>query len=223
MRQVAILAGGILVVGLIAFCIYAFRADLGLVRPEGGKPEKANLESSSLESTSMGHTNPGSQPTPTVWLIVDRAADGFTVEMPGNIIETQVPAYNEWGGIEPVEMIQAAPGAETTFAVTWADNPPVERAASENVERTLDMARNGALARTRTTLTGESRSALGVYTARDFSSRNDNGGILKARLILAGRRLYMLIATFPYSSPQREQDVTRFFNSFTLSAAPNRN
>jgi hypothetical protein len=217
-RQVAILAGGILVVGLIAFCIFAFRAELGLVRPEGGKPENATHESSSME-----HANAGSQPTPTVWLIVDRAADGFTVEMPGSITETQIPAYNERGGVEPVEMIQAIPGAETTFAVTWADNPPVERAASENVERTLDMARNGALARTRTTLTGESRSALGVYTARDFSSRNDNGGILKARLILAGRRLYMLIATFPYSNPQREQDVSRFFSSFNLSPATNRN
>jgi hypothetical protein len=217
-RQVAILAVGILVIGLIAFCIYAFRAELGLVRPE-----RAALEGANLQGSSMEHANPGSQPASTVWLIVDRAADGFTVEMPGSITETQVPAYTERGGVEPVEMIQATPGMETTFAVTWADNPPIERAADENVERTLDMARNGALARTRTTLTGESRSALGVYTARDFSSRNDSGGILKARLILARRRLYMLIATFPASTPQREQDVTRFFSSFTLAQAPNRN
>jgi hypothetical protein len=122
-----------------------------------------------------------------------------------------------------VEMIWTAPGTETTFALTWADNPPVERAAKEDIERTLDMARNGALERTGTILTDESRSALGIYTARNFSGRNDSGGILRARLILAGRRLYMLIVTTPASSIQRDEDVNRFFNSFTLTAAPNRN
>lgn len=217
MRQAATFVIGILLIGAIAYCVYIFRAELGLAKPEGGALESSNRGTSSLE-----RANPIPQPAPTVWLIVDRAADGFTIEMPGTITEFQVPAYIERGGVEPVEMIQATPDTESTFAVTWADNPPVERTAKEDVERTLDMAQEGALARTRTTLIDESRSALGVYTARDFSSQNDSGGILKARLVLAGRRLYMLIATFPASTVQREQDVNHFFNSFTLAAAPNR-
>jgi hypothetical protein len=208
----------LLAIGLIAGCLYYFRADLGLVRPERGIAEGPNHTSSSAEPA-----NPASQPGATIWLIVDRVADGFTVEMPGTITEFQVPAYNELGGVEPVEMIEASPGSEVTYAVTWADNPPVERSAREDVERTLDMARNGALSRTGTTLTDESRSALGAYTSRDFSGRNDSGGILKARLILTGRRLYMLITTFPASSANHEKDVKHFFNSFTLMPPLNRN
>jgi hypothetical protein len=207
----------VLVAGAIACCLYYFRADLGLVRPDGGDRESLHQTGSKAERSVSE-----SQPASTVWLIVDRVADGFTVEMPGAITEFQVPAYNELGGVEPVEMIQAIPSPEATFGVTWADNPPVERVAREDVERTLDMARNGALARTRTTLTDESQSALGAYAARDFSGRNDSGGVLKARLILSGRRLYMLIATFPAPSNQHDEEVRRFFNSFTLTTASNR-
>ena len=53
-------------------------------------------------------------------------------------------------------MIYAYPDSQTTYAVTWADNPPVERASGDGAERTLDMARDGALARTQATLIGES-------------------------------------------------------------------
>jgi hypothetical protein len=215
---VLIFVVGLLVTGFIACFLYYFRTDLGLVRQKAATPEGP-----SQAGLSTIPATPGSESAQTIWLIVDRVTDGFTVEMPGTISEFQVPAYNEWGGVEPVEMIQATPSSDITFAVTWADNPPVERVASENIDRTLDMARNGALARTRTILTDESQHVLGVYTARDFSGRNDTGGILRARLLLAGRRLYMLIATFPAPSVQHDEDVNHFFNSFTLTSAPNRN
>ena len=34
-------------------------------------------------------------------------------------------------------MIEAAMDPETTYAVAWADNPPVERAAGEDEKRPL--------------------------------------------------------------------------------------
>jgi len=103
--------------------------------------------------------------------------------------------------------------------VAWADNPPVERAASEDPEKTLDMARNGALGRTQTSLISESRGETDGHASREFLARNAGGGILNGRLILKGTKLYMLIATFPATSARREEDVKAFFDSFSLTTA----
>jgi hypothetical protein len=151
--------------------------------------------------------------------MLDRSPDGFKVEMPAGTRQTQVPAYDQRGDIDQVDMIYAYPDAQTTYAVTWADNPPVERASGDGAETTLDMARDGALARTQATLIGESRDRRDGFPARNFSGRNQGGGIFNARLILAGRRLYMLIATFPADSARNDEDVNRFFDSFTLTSA----
>ena len=107
----------------------------------------------------------------------------------------------------------------TTYAVAWADNPPVERAAGEDAEKTLDMARDGALGRTQTSLVSESHREIDGHESREFVGRNAAGGILNGRLILAGSHLYMLIATFPGTEEWREEDVNRFFESFKLTGA----
>jgi hypothetical protein len=139
--------------------------------------------------------------------------------MPSDTSEIQVPAYDAEGGAEEMDMIVATPNAETTYAVAWDDNPPVERASGEAVERTLDNARDGALARTQTTLVGESRTNYMGYPGRDFSGRNQSGGLFNARLILKGTTLYMMIAAFPAPSARRDEDVNHFFDSFKLTGA----
>ena len=87
-----------------------------------------------------------------------------------------------------MEMLVATPNAETTYAVAWDNNPPVERASGEAVELTLDNARDGALARTQTKLMGESQASYLGYPARNFSGQNQSGGLFNARLILAGKQ-----------------------------------
>jgi hypothetical protein len=85
------------------------------------------------------------------------------------------------------------------------------------------MAQDGALARTQATLLGESSDTRDGYPTRDFSGRNQGGGIFNARLILARRRLYMLIVALPAASARSEGDVNRFFNSFSLTSAARNN
>ncbi len=187
---------GLVLIGVIAYLAYQYRADFGL-GGKGGGPGGANQ---------------------TNWETVDRSSDGFTVEMPAAATETQIPAYNVDGGAEQVPMIEATLDPATTYAVAWADNPPVEQAAGEDAEKTLDMARDGALGRTQTSLIGESKSDRDGYKVRDFLARNAGGGILNGRLILTGTHLYMLMATFPSVSARHQDDVDRFFDSFKLTA-----
>jgi hypothetical protein len=200
---------GILLLGVVALLVWRYRADFGLGGPGGANPGAGSV----------------------AWQGVDRSADGFTVQMPAGVSETEISAYNVDGGAEQVPMIEAtvdtrnggAPNGafETTYAVAWADNPPVEQAAGEDQEKTLDMARDGALGRTQTSLVSESRREIDGHVSREFVARNAAGGILNGRLILAGTHLYMLMATFPGTEEWREEDVNRFFESFKLTGASN--
>ncbi len=207
MKRVAYI---LLVVVLILGAVYVYRhrVDLGIVSPAG----KSNEESTSSDIPAS------ERPANITWAVLDRTPEGFKVDMPVEYKQIQVPAYNFQGGAEQVDMIYSYPNQETCFAVAWADEPPVERANSDVPDRTLDMARDDAMQRTETTLVSETTLSQQGFPARDFSARNLGGGVFNARLILARKRLYMLTATFPSVDARREQDVIRFFNSFSVVA-----
>ncbi len=194
----------VIVVGVFAYFVYEHRVWLGLGSSGGGVPTE--------------ETNTDLQPASVSWRAVDRVQDGFKIDMPSDTSEIQIPAYDVKGSAEEMDMLVATPNAETTYGVVWDDNPPVERASGEAPDRTLDNARDGALARTQTTLVVESRANYQGYPARDFSGRNQNGGLFNARLILAGTKLYMMVVAFPAPSARRDEDVNHFFDSFKLTA-----
>ncbi len=196
-----IVIGGILLLGLVV--MYWKRQELGLT----GLPGFGVSEETSADQNGPLRMN---------WQKVDRRQNGFKVEMPAEVQELQVPAYNEHGGTEPVEMILCNPNADTSFSVAWEDDPPVARINGHAPDRTMDMARDDELARTQTILIEEYRTNLDGFPARDFVGRNVGGGIINSRMIFAGQRLYLLSAAFPSTKARRDKDVMRFFNSFSF-------
>lgn len=195
---------GLLVLGSVY--VYLHRQDLGLVSSTTSGSDQSAVD----QSASVYH------PPRITWQPIDRTPDGFKIDMPGDVKEIQIPAYNEQGGADQVNMIYTYPDAQTSFSVAWADNPPVMLASGRSPQLTLDTARDDALGRTQTTLVSESRSSIGNLPAREFSARNVGGGVMNCRLIYDGARLYMLIAAFPASTARRDNDVQHFFNSFTI-------
>ncbi len=195
--------GGVAIAATVV--IYLYRQDLGLSGLRGG-------DSGSAPQTDQGA--PPARPARINWQTVNRPQDGFRVEMPIDPKEIKLPAYNEKGGTELINMIFSNPDASTTFAVSWADNPPVARAGNRSPDRTLNLARDGALASTQTALVNETASSPGGSPARDIVAHNQGGGVMDSRMLYVGSRLYMLTAAFPSMSARRQQDVTRFFNSF---------
>ena len=191
--------------------VVTHRQQLGLTsQPAIGSDESLN-GSEPLSSTT--------HPANVDWQKVDRSADGFRVEMPVNTKEIRIPAYNESGESDKVNMIFSTPDTETTYSVAWEDNPPVARVSKSAPDRTLDAARDGAMARTQTTLVNESTINTQGFPGREFTARNGGGGVLTSRLIYAGPRLYMLIAVFPSMGIRHDRDVKRFFNSFVITGA----
>ena len=205
MKPPLTLVFGIVLIGVIGYLVYEYRGDFEMGGAGNGQGNWAN---------------PGERGGHAAWQTIDRSADGFKVQVPAAASETQIPAYTGSGVVEQVEMIEAQVAPDTTYAVAWADNPPVERAASEDPEKTLDMARDGALGRTQTSLISESRGEIDGHASREFQARNAGGGIPNGRLILAGTHLYMMITTLPATSARSEEDVKAFFDSFSLTTAP---
>lgn len=190
------------------YYVWQHRVEWGLVGPH---------TSDASGNSASDQAAPSAQPAHINWQKVDRSGDGFKVEMPEDPKPLTVSATNEGGVSEPVNMIFSSPDGGTTYAVAWADNPPVMRVANRNPDQTLDLARDGALDRTQTHVVTESRSTPQGFPGRDLVARNAGGGVLDSRLIFDGQRLYMLIACYPSMDARREQDVTRFFNSFVMT------
>lgn len=203
-RVYYLVLGAILICGIVY--IYLHRHQLGLT----------GSTSDTTDTSSPQHAR-------ITWVTVDRPPEGFKVDMPADTRQIEVPAYNESGGADQVDMIYSYPDSVTSYSIAWKDNPPVERAARENPDTTLDNARDGALARAEAVLVTESRSTRQGFPVRDFVGRNESGGIFNARLILAGQRLYLLIAAFPAASARRDSDVSRFFDSFSVLTAAQSN
>lgn len=208
MKTLLYVALAVILVLVIVF-LYRYRVDLGISSPAAG---------GSGETSSFNAAAPAPRPAKVVWQPVDRTPDGFKIEMPADIKQIQVPAYNEHGGSEQVDMIYSYPDSETCFSISWADNPPVERVNSGVPDRTLGMARDDAMERTQTTLVDQSTFSQQGFPGRSFSAHNLGGGVMNARLVLARKRLYMLTATFPSAAARRDEDVTRFFSSFSVVA-----
>lgn len=166
-------------------------------------------------SPTSGEAASAQHPALITWQVVSRPDDGFKVDLPINSKEVQVQAYNETGGTEPIKMLFATPDGDTTFAVTWEDNPPVARVNDRIPDKTLDQARDGMLMRTQSTLVNESRVEIDGAPAREITAKNSGGGLLNARIIFLNDRLFTLMALYPSVNARREQDVIRFYNSFT--------
>jgi hypothetical protein len=143
---------------------------------------------------------------------------GFKVEMPGEPKRIVVQATNEAGNNEPVSMLLVKPDSERTYAIAWAEKPPVARMNDLVPDKTLDQARDGALNKTTTTLISEIRSNPQGFPGRDVVAHNAGGGVLDTRFIYANPRLYMLIATAPSAAARHEDEVIRFFNSFAIDS-----
>jgi hypothetical protein len=152
------------------------------------------------------------------WQPVSDPTLGFKVEMPGAASRVVVQANSETGGAEPISMLTVKPESNRTYAVAWAEKPPIARINDLLPDRTLDQARDGALSRTESTLISEVRSNPQGFPGRDIVAHNRNGGMLDIRLIYAAPRLYMLMATSPSASGRHEEEIMHFFNSFAIAS-----
>lgn len=204
--------GLLIILVSLGYMLYRHRQELGFASPAPA----------ASQTVVANEPEPAPQPVKIEWQSVDRTMEGFKIEMPANAHLIKIPAYNEHGGSEQVDMLYAYPDPQICYSISWEQNPPVERINNRVPDRTLDMALVDALERSQTTLVSKSEISQQGFPGREFTAHNIGGGVFNSRLVLARHRLYMLTAAYPSADARRDEDVTHFFNSFSV-VVPSRN
>lgn len=137
----------------------------------------------------------------------------FRVRMPANPSETKQDVATDDG---PAELVILRSSAGTTaYLVTYTDVPAV---AARRSKPLLDATRDLVVSSSRGRLLAERRISLGRHSGREFRAEvplgeDAKGGILKCRIVLAGRRLYQVMAIGPRGEADSEA-IEAFFRSF---------
>ena len=102
------------------------------------------------------------------------------------------------------------------YAVTYMDLP-MDDPLDADPGNLLSQACEALVARSQGDLVDSRAVALGTHPGRSCQIRAGDGSVLRARVILAGRRLYSVLAAMPEDSGALEQEVEAFVASFRLT------
>ena len=146
------------------------------------------------------------------WELVKADNLGFSVEFPGK------PEFNENSGDDGGKIrtyVMRSPAA--AYDVTIWDLPK-EAVASENVNQFLDNFRDSNLDGISAKLRTEAKIEIGGQPARDVTA-DVMGMVWRGRMVIAGNRLYQVIAIVSKDAEQSETTL-KYLSSFKLLGDP---
>ncbi len=139
----------------------------------------------------------------------------FTISFPGKPDVSTSTIKAPVGDME-LHVFRAARGAKESYTVTYNDYPP-EALKGADAERILDAARDGGVGTTHGKVSKETKIAKSdkALPSRDLEI-DIQGTTAYARLLLAGNRLYVIMA-YPDGSSGSATRAKQFFDSFKLA------
>ena len=136
----------------------------------------------------------------------------FTVLMPGKpkaqnqVLDTPVGK---------VDMVMFTAGSNKAGCVVAYADYPAQLINTTDPQKTLDGARDGAVKNVNGRLVSETSIYFHGLPARDVRIEIPGKAFVTGRFILASPRFYELLFIAP-TDTGREQDISKFFNSFTI-------
>jgi hypothetical protein len=151
---------------------------------------------------------------PAGWRKFESKRGTFSVMFPDVPIETTKKLRTEIGNVASTRFTVVA-GTSVTYDVMYNDYPKAG-IAKVNPQLLLDAARDGLLNQTKGRLVSDKHIVLGAVPGRDQEILGADGTRYWARLVLAGNRMYQLMAI---ARPPATADTQTFFDSFQLLGA----
>lgn len=143
-----------------------------------------------------------------------RAPDGkFSIELPAEPATETVQVPIENGGTKPMIIVSAETSKSTEYTCSYIEDETVQ---SESPDQALDSARDGSLKKTQGTLISQERLALAGFPALDMKAHTRGDSLLDARMLIAGKRLYMIVAVTTVESDREPRTIQRVFDSFRV-------
>lgn len=147
------------------------------------------------------------------WVEVQSKEGAFSILMPHQPARQSDSTKTAAGTIDMVMFTVSTDSA--FYAIIYSDFPFVPSTAEEANKR-LDSGRDGGLARSKGKLVSETRITLDGYLGREIKAKLDEG-FLVARIFSVKQRLYQMLVAGTEAEVS-SANVTRFFNSFKLTA-----
>lgn len=142
------------------------------------------------------------------------APDGsFSIEFPGQpTVETKQSPV-EGGATRTITMVSVQTTSSTVYTCTYFEDETLSTRSPDDV---LESARDGSLNKTQGTVITQSRLTVQGYPALEMQARARGNSLLDSRMILAGKRLYMVMAVATTGQDREAKTVRRVIDSFRI-------
>ena len=150
---------------------------------------------------------------PHRWQTYTSPDGNFSVELPGKPGVESAQAPVEGGGMLPITIISTQPNAATAYMCSYVEN---ENLASKSADDILNAARDGGLAKIQGTVKSEKRLTIQDYPALTVQANARGNSLADIQIVVAGKRLYMLMVVNTVAQDREEKSVERMFRSFKV-------
>jgi hypothetical protein len=151
---------------------------------------------------------------PLKWETYTAPDNSFTTEFPGKPTVETAQAPVEGGGTKPVTMISVKPSASTAYMVSYVEDDNV---AGKSADDVLANARDGSLSKTQGTVLQQNRLTIQGYPAMDIQASARGNSRFDARLVVVGKRLYMIMVVATVEQDRSPKNIQRMFASFKIN------
>jgi hypothetical protein len=150
---------------------------------------------------------------PLRWQTYTAPDNTFTVELPGkpSVETTQAPV--EGGGTKPMTLVSVKPTNSTSYMCSYAEDKNIGDKSSDEV---LEAARDGSLGKTQGTVISQKRLTVQGYPALEMQARARGSSLLDARIVVAEKRLYLMVAVTTVERDREPKVIQRMFDSFKV-------
>jgi hypothetical protein len=138
----------------------------------------------------------------------------FSVELPGKASVETIQAPIDGGGTKPMTLISVNPTTNTAYMCSYVED---ENVASRTPDEALQMARDGSLQKTQGTVITQKRTNLQGYPALEFQARTRGNSVVDSRMVLVGKRLYMIMAVATVEGDREPKTVQRVLDSIKIT------
>jgi hypothetical protein len=150
---------------------------------------------------------------PHKWRTYNAPDGSFSIELPGEptVKTVQIPA--EGGSTRVATILNVEATKSTGFTCTYIDDESIQ---TKSPDQAFESTRDGSLRETQGTLISQERLTIQGFPAVDVHASAAGNSLLDSRMVLAGKRLYMIVAE---STPAEGRDPTtirRVLDSFKI-------
>ena len=119
----------------------------------------------------------------------------------------------EGGGVTPLTLVSVNPTSNTVYMYSYAEDQNIEK---KSPDEALESGRDGSLRKIQGTVISQRSMTVQGYPALEMQARARGESLVDSRMIVAGKRLYMIMAVASVQQDREPKTIQRMFESFKI-------